>query len=202
MPKSFNDLPAAVQIAIFVLVAVLLAGAVFYFYDLPLKEKRDSLRREIARVTAENKANQIFELQRREYLTRIAQLGRQLEVLRSIVPEDQATDDFMRRVFEDGRATDVGIRTFIPQAMVPKDIYTEMPFNVRLDGTYFALLAFFDRLAHEDRIVSVSGLSLGSPQGGGMGSFKILPSETVGATCVLTTYFSKVPTAPPPTPKR
>jgi len=202
MPKSFNDLPAAVQIAIFVLVAVLLAGAVFYFYDLPLKEKRDSLRREIARVTAENKANQIFELQRREYLTRIAQLGRQLEVLRSIVPEDQATDDFMRRVFEDGRATDVGIRTFIPQAMVPKDIYTEMPFNVRLDGTYFALLAFFDRLAHEDRIVSVSGLALGSPQGGGMGSFKILPSETVGATCVLTTYFSKVPTAPPPTPKR
>jgi len=105
-------------------------------------------------------------------------------------------------VFEDGRATDVGIRTFIPQAMVPKDIYTEMPFNVRLDGTYFALLAFFDRLAHEDRIVSVSGLALGSPQGGGMGSFKILPSETVGATCVLTTYFSKVPTAPPPTPKR
>jgi len=202
MPKSFNDLPAAVQIAIFVLVAVLLAGAVFYFYDLPLKEKRDSLRREIARVTAENKANQIFELQRREYLTRIAQLGRQLEVLRSIVPEDQATDDFMRRVFEDGRATDVGIRTFIPAAMVPKDIYTEMPFNVRLDGTYFALLAFFDRLAHEDRIVSVSGLALGSPQGGGMGSFKILPSETVGATCVLTTYFSKVPTAPPPTPKR
>jgi len=202
MPKNFNDLPAAVQVAIFVLVAVLLGGAVFYFYDLPLQEKRDGLRREVSRITAENKLNQVFEVERKQYLSRIAQLERQLEVLRAIVPEEQATDDFMKRVFEDGRATDVNIRTFIPQAMVPKDIYTEMPFNVRLDGTYFGLLAFFDRLAHENRIVSVSGLSLATPEGGGMGSFKVHPGETLGANCVLTTYFSRVSTPAPSTPKK
>jgi len=202
MPKSFNDLPAAVQIAILVLIPVLLGGAVFYFYVLPLKEKRDSLRKEVDRLTAENKLNQIFEQERTQYLNRIAQLEKQLDMLRSIVPEEQATDDFMRMVFEDGRATEVNIRTFIPQALAPKDIYTEMPFNLRLDGTYHELLAFFDRLAHEQRIVSVSGLSLGSPQGGGMGAFKLHPNETVGASCVLTTYFSRVSTAAPSTPKK
>jgi len=202
MPKSFNDLPAAVQIAIFVLIAVLLGGAVFYFYVLPLKEKRDSLRIEVNRLTAENKLNQIFELERTQYLNRIAQLEKQLDSLRSIVPEEQATDDFMRMVFEDGRATAVNIRTFVPQALVPKDIYTEMPFSLRLDGTYYELLTFFDRLAHEQRIVSVSGLSLGAPEGGGMGAFKIHPGETVGANCLLTTYFSRVSTAAPPTPKK
>jgi Tfp pilus assembly protein PilO len=202
MPKSFNELPATVQIAIFVLVAVLLGGAVFYFYVLPLEQKRDSLRKEVGRLTAENKRNRIFELERTQYLNRIAQLEKQLDMLRSIVPEEQATDDFMRMVFEDGRATDVNIRTFIPQPMVPKDIYTEMSFNLRLDGTYYGLLAFFDRLAHEQRIVSVSGLSLGSPEGGGMGAFKLHPSETVGANCLLTTYFSQVSTAVPSTPKK
>ena len=202
MPKSFNDLPAAVQIAIFVLIAVLLGGAVFYFYVLPLKEKRDSLRIEVNRLTAENKLNQIFELERTQYLNRIAQLEKQLAMLRSIVPEEQATDDFMRMVFEDGRATAVNIRTFVPQALVPKDIYTEMPFSLRLDGTYYELLTFFDRLAHEQRIVSVSGLSLGAPEGGGMGAFKIHPGETVGANCLLTTYFSRVSTAAPSTPKK
>jgi type IV pilus assembly protein PilO len=202
MPKSFNDLPAAVQIAIFVLIAVLLGGAVFYFYVLPLKEKRDSLRIEVDRLTAENKLNQIFELERTQYLNRIAQLEKQLDSLRSIVPEEQATDDFMRMVFEDGRATAVNIRTFIPQALAPKDIYTEMPFSLRLDGTYYELLTFFDRLAHEQRIVSVSGLSLGAPEGGGMGAFKTHPGETVGANCLLTTYFSGVSTAAPSTPKK
>jgi len=202
MPKSFNDLPAAVQIAIFVLVAVLLGGAAFYFWVLPLQQKRDSLRKEVDRITAENKANQIFELERTQYLNRIKELERQLEVLRSIVPEEQATDDFMKLVYEEGRTTQVNIRSFIPQAMTPKDIYTEMPFNLRLDGTYFGLLAFFDRLAHEQRIVNVSGLSLGSPEGGGMGTFKLHPGETVGANCVLTTYFSRVSTAAPAAPKK
>ena len=202
MPKSFNDLPAAVQIAIFVLSAVLAGGAVFYFYVLPLKEQRDSARNEVDRLTAENKLNQIFEQQRKQYLNRIAQLEKQLDTLRSIVPEEQATDDFMRMVFEDGRASEVNIRTFVPQALEPKDIYTEMPFSLRLDGTYFGLLGFFARLANEQRIVSVSGLSLGPPEGGGMGAFKLHPGETVGANCVLTTYFSRVSTAAPSTPKR
>ena len=202
MPKSFNDLPAAVQIAIIVLIVVLLGGAVSYFYVLPLKDKRDSLRKEVDRLTAENKLNQIFERERTQYLNRIAQLEKQLAMLRSIVPEEQATDDFMRMVFEDGRATEVNIRTFVPQAVAPKDIYTEMPFKLRLDGTYYGLLAFFNRLAHEQRIVSVSGLSLGSPEGGGMGAFKLHPGETVGANCVLTTYFSRVSTAAPTTPKK
>jgi len=202
MPKKFNDLPAAVQIAIFALIAVFLAGAVFYFYVLPLKEQRDSLRNEVSALTSENKLNLIFEQQRRQYQNRIAQLGKQLDELRLIVPEEQATDDFMRTVFEDGRATDVNVRTFTPQAMAVKDIYTEMPFSLRLDGTYYALLSFFDRLAHEKRIVSVSGLSLGPPEGGGMGAFKIHPGETVGANCLLTTYFSRVSTAAPSTAKK
>jgi hypothetical protein len=95
----------------------------------------------------------------------------------------------------------VNIRIFIPQALAPKDIYTEMPFSLRLDGTYYGLLGFFDHLAHEQRIVSVSGLSLGSPEGGGMGAFKVYPGETVGASCVLTTYFTGVST-PAPAPAR
>jgi type IV pilus assembly protein PilO len=201
MPKSFNDLPVPVQIAVLVLTAVVLAGGVFYFYDLPLKEKRDNLRQEVGRLSAENKRNQVFERERTEHLKQIAQLEKQLDTLRLIVPEEQATDDFLKTVFADGKATEVNIRTFIPQPLKAKDIYTEMPFSLRLDGTYYGLLSFFDRLAHEPRIVSVSGLSLGSPGGGGMGAFKVHADETVGANCVLTTYFSRVSNPPPSRPK-
>jgi type IV pilus assembly protein PilO len=202
MPKNFNDLSAPVQIAVFVLIAMVLAGSIFWVYDLPLKERRDRLQARVDQLKAENRANQIFELQRADYLKRIAQLEKQLETLRAIVPEEQATDDFLRTVFADGRATEVNIRTFIAQPLAPKDIYTEMPFNLRLDGTYYGLLGFFDRLAREPRIVSVSGLTLGTPEGGGMGSFKLHNGETVGANCVLTTYFSGTAPAAPPTARK
>jgi type IV pilus assembly protein PilO len=202
MPKSFNDLPVPVQVAVFFLIAVLLAGALFYVYVFPLKAKREGLQKEVDSLKAENQRNQVFERERREYLIRIAQLEKQLDALRSIVPDEQATDDFIRMVFEGGRANQVNIRTFIPQTLVENEIYTEMPINLRMDGTYYGLLSFFSLLAHEQRIISVSGLSLGPLQGGGMGAFKIHAGETVGANCVLTTYFNRFRTAAPPAPTR
>jgi len=202
MPKTFGELPATVQGGVYASIAVALAGAIFYFLVLPVKETRDTLEAKIEKLKVENLHNQSIERERTEYLRRIAELEKQLETVRSIVPEEQHTDDFLRTVFADAKAVDVNIRTFIPQTPVHKDIYTEIPFNLRLDGTYYSLLAFFDRLAHEQRIVSVSGLSLGSPAGGGMGAFKVGTGETVGANCVLTSYFSAASNTAPAAPLR
>ncbi len=200
MAKSFNDIPAAGQAAIFIAGSVILAGVVFYLYVLPLKDQRDKLQAQVDKIHADNVRNRAFEQERTEYLNRIAQLQKQLETLRSIVPDEQATDVFMRMVFENGAASAINIRTFIPQALVTHDMYMEMPFNMRLDGTYYSLVNFFDRLAHEQRIVSVFGLSLGTPEGGGMGQYSIRPDETVGANCVVSTYFNR-PQPPPGGPK-
>jgi type IV pilus assembly protein PilO len=200
MAKSFNDLPIPAQAAIFIVGAIVLAGVVFWLYVLPLKAQRDNLQTQVTQLHAENLRNRAFEQERTEYLNRIAQLQKQLETLRSIVPDEQATDAFMKMVFEDGGASNINIRTFIPQALVTHDMYMEMPFNLRLDGTYYSLLSFFDRLAHEQRIVSVTGLNLGTPEGGGMGSYTVAPSETVGANCIVSTYFNR-PQPPPGPPK-
>ncbi|MDR3676687.1 MAG: type 4a pilus biogenesis protein PilO [Acidobacteriota bacterium] len=203
MAKSFNDIPAPIQGAILVTVAVALAGGTFWYCVLPLSDQKDGLDREVKKLKAENDKNEAFKQQQTEYLNRIKQLESQLETLRSIVPDEQATDEFMKTVFADGAGTSTQIRTLIPKPAVVKDFYVEMPFVVRLDGTYYSLLSFFERLAREQRIMSVSGLSLGTPEGGGMGAYKVATTETVGANCVLTTYYNKPLTAAaPPPPKK
>lgn len=202
MAKTFNDLPASIQGIILIGVGVVLAGALFWYYVLPLNDQRDGLQKEVARLKAENDRNEAFRQQQTEYLNRIKQLESQLDTLRSIVPDDQATDEFMKAVFADGAGTNTQIRTLIPKPSVVKDFYVETPFSVRLDGTYYNLLRFFDRLAHEQRIMSVSGLSLGTPEGGGMGAYKVTANETVGANCLLTTYFNKPLAAAAPPPKK
>lgn len=202
MAKSFNDIPAPIQGAILAAVAVVLAAATFWYFVLPLNDQRDNLQRDVARLKMDNDKDEAFRQQQTEYLNRIEQLQSQLVTLQSIVPDDQATDEFMRTVFADGAATSTGIRTFLPKPAVVKDYYVETPYSVHLDGTYYDLLNFFDRLAHEQRIMSVSGLSLSAPEGGGMGAYKISPNETVGANCVLTTYYNKPLSAAPPPKKK
>jgi type IV pilus assembly protein PilO len=203
MAKSFSDFPGPIQGAILVALALVLAGATFWYFVLPLSDQRDALQREVTQLKAENDRNEAFRQQQTEYLNRIKQLEGQLETLRSIVPDEQATDEFLRTVFNDGTNTGIHIRTFVPRSPAVKDFYVEIPFSVRLDGTYYNLLSFFDRLAHEQRITSVSDLSLGTPEGGGMGNYKVASTETVGANCVLTTYYNKplTPVAPPSTRK-
>lgn len=202
MAKSFSELPASIQGLTLAAVAAALAGLLFYFYVWPLSGENDKLQIEVKRLKAENDKNEAFRQQQAEYLNRLKQLQGQLETLRSIVPDEQATDEFMRTIFADGTATGAEVRTFIPGVPVAKENFMEMPFTVRLDGTYYNLLNFFDRLAHEERIMSVSGLSLGSPEGGGMGAYKVSSNETVGANCVLTTYYNKPLNAAPLPPKK
>ena len=202
MAKSFNDIPAPIQGVILAVIPLVLAAGAFWYYVLPLNEQRATLQKDVARLKADNDRDEAFRQQQTEYLNRIEQLQSQLVTLQSIVPDEQATDEFMRTVFADGVATSTGIRTFVPKPAVVKDYYIETPYTVRLDGTYYNLLNFFDRLAHEQRIMSVSGLSLGTPEGGGMGNYKVSPNETVGANCTLTTYYNKPLSAAPPPKKK
>ena len=71
---------------------------------MPLNDQRDSLQKEVARLKAENDRNEAFRQQQTEYLNRIKQLESQLETLRSIVPDEQATDEFMRTCLQTARA--------------------------------------------------------------------------------------------------
>ena len=64
----------------------------FWYFVLPLNDKRESLDKEVTLLKAENDRNEAFRQQQTEYLNRIKQLESQLETLRSIVPDEQATD--------------------------------------------------------------------------------------------------------------
>lgn len=202
MAKGFNDLPIAAQMFILIVLVLGLGGTAFYFFVWPLSAKIDVLKTDVAKLKAENDRNEAFRREQTEYLNRITQLEKQLDTLRSIVPDEPATDEFIKLIFNSGRATGVNIRTFIAEPLVQRELFVEMPFKIRIDGTYYSLLAFYDRLAHQQRIVSVSGLSLGDPKGGGMGNYGVAPSETVGANCSVVTYFNRASSGAPAAPAK
>ncbi len=191
MASKFSDVSAGFQSTLLAALVLLLAGAVFWYLVRPLSAKVSGIKKEVESLRAQNISNKVFEAQRADYLQRIAQSEKQLEVSRSTVPDGPTVNDFVKMVHDAEVSTAVHLRTFVAQPLVAQDLYTEMPFKVRLDGTYYALLNFFSRLVQGQRIVSVTSLSLGAPSGGGLGKYTVEPGETVGANCVLTTYFNQ-----------
>ena len=88
----------------------------------------------------------------------LASLKQQLEIERKIVPDEKEVPGFIKMM--DAEAMKAGHRTapLYRQAGRAKDFYTEVPFEIELDGPYYSMLNFFDQVGKLERIVNVSGL--------------------------------------------
>jgi len=64
----------------------------------------------------------------------------QLDTLKTIVPEEKETDEFIRLIQGAAGASNVQIRRLTALAIVPREFHYEMPFEVQADGPYFNLL--------------------------------------------------------------
>lgn len=202
MAKSFKDFPSGVQTLILVLIAVLVVGGLSYYEVYPLFGQKAQKEQQLAALKKDNEANRAFEQKLADYQARIKALTQQLETVRSIVPDEPSMDSYMKLMFNDSTKAGIHVRTFLPQPEVPQKYYVELPVRIRIDGTYWNMVDFFDRLAREQRIVSVTSIDLGPPAGGGMGAYPIVPGETVGANCVVTTYYNRPLSAPPAAPPK
>jgi Tfp pilus assembly protein PilO len=96
----------------------------------------------------------------------------------------------------DGEAQKAGVelRRYLAKDTKSQQYYTEVPFDMELDGRYYATLNFFDRVSKLERIVNISNLMLSTtknPSGAkAKHTYQYAPNESVVATFTATTYFS------------
>jgi Tfp pilus assembly protein PilO len=196
--KKFSELTKAQQAVLVAVLPALAAALLFYDFVRPLQQNVAELRAQLHTLQVQNMRGRVLEAHRAELLKHISEAQSELQQLRQIVPDETADDQFIKTVYRNAALSAVHIRSLVAGTSQQKEYFTAMPFQLRADGTYYRLLDFFGRLADSQRIVDVSGLLLGHAEGGGgKGSYKIDPNETVVADCVLTTYF-KNPQGPAP----
>jgi Tfp pilus assembly protein PilO len=116
-------------------------------------------------------------------------LNKQLDTLKTIVPEEKETDEFIRLVQGAASASTVQLRRLTSMAVVSREYHYEMPFEVQADGPYFNILDFFTRLGRLSRIINVGDLTFVDPGKGP--KYPIRPGTTVSGVFTATTYFTK-----------
>ncbi len=198
--EQFNDIPPIAQVGIFAAIAALVAGGLIYQFVIPKMKELALEVAKLATLRAENEKGRVVEKQLAEYDNRIRQLRRTLQTLRKMVPDEDSQGAFMRDMIRAGASTGINIRSIVSKPQVQREFHFEAPYDLALDGTFYGLRTFMDALARQTRLVNVSALSLSGIKGGaagaGRGRFTYRASETVGATCTVTTYFNR----PPPRP--
>jgi type IV pilus assembly protein PilO len=195
MANPFRDMSVVMQVLVGVAIAVALVLIGVYLPLSPVAQARTDLDKAVQdRTTLTQEVTQLQVYQQRygELKQQMDALSKQLETLKTIVPEDKDTDEFIRLLQGAASASNVQIRRLTAQAIVSKEYHYEMPFEVQADGPYFNILDFFGRLSRLSRIINVGDLTFSDPDTAKGGTkYPVRPGTTVSAVFTATTFFTK-----------
>jgi len=200
MAISFKEFPWYIQALVFVALSILLIAAGLYVPGLPVSTARAELQALHDRDTKLNQevsALQVYERRYAEFQQEMAALNKQLDTLKTIVPEEKETDEFMRLLEGAAAASGVQVRKLVAQTVVSRDYHYEMAFQVQVDGPYYAVVDFFSRLSRLSRIINVGDLRFDG-LGDGKSAYPVRPNTTISGTCTVTTFCTMSTPATPP----
>lgn len=202
MANPFRDMSVIMQALLAVAIAVVLVLIGVYVPLSPVARERDQVDQAVQQRTKLNQEVtqlQVYKQRYGELKQQMDALTKQLDTLKTIVPEEKETDEFIRLVQGAAAASNVQIRRMTAQAVVPKEYHYEMPFELQADGPYFNLLDFFGRLSRLSRIINVGDLSFDDPDKSKGTKYPLRPGTTVSGVFTVTTFFTKPADQPTPT---
>ncbi|HEY2498777.1 MAG TPA: type 4a pilus biogenesis protein PilO [Candidatus Angelobacter sp.] len=187
----------ATRAGILFLAAAMVGAAYYYIYFNPMYQANQQLDAKIKDKKDENERLKTFEPKLLEVNRNMAILQQQLEIQKRIVPEDKDADQFIKLLHDTAATSGIEIRRYTAMPVTNKEFYSEVPFAIDIDGPYYSVLNFFQRVAELERIVNVSNMQMGNTKSGGAAKVKTgysyAPGETVLASCTATTFFSHEP---------
>jgi type IV pilus assembly protein PilO len=191
---NFGEMSGIKQWAVVVGGAALITAGLYFTM---FKTQRDQNTAAQAALDTKRKENAELESYRpklAEIERQLASLKQQLDIERRIVPDEKEVDGFMRMLDAEASKAGIEIRRYTSQPVAQKEFYSEVPFEMELDGPYYSMLGFFDRVGKLERIVNVSSLLVSTtrkPQDAkAKKTYQYAPNESIVATCKATTYFS------------
>jgi type IV pilus assembly protein PilO len=194
MANPLRDMSVIMQALVALAITVVLVVAGVYIPFSPVAQERDEVDkavRERAQLNQEVTQLQVYRQRYSELKSQMDALNKQLETLKTIVPEEKEADEFIRLVQGAASASSVQLRRVTALAVVSKEYHYEMPFELQADGPYFNVLEFFSRLSRLSRIINVGDLNFADPAKAAGTKYPIRPGTTVSGTFTATTFFTK-----------
>jgi type IV pilus assembly protein PilO len=194
MANPLKDMSVIMQALVALAITVVLVVAGVYIPFSPVAQERDEVDKAVrqrAQLNQEVTQLQVYRQRYSELKSQMDALNKQLETLKTIVPEEKEADEFIRLVQGAASASSVQLRRVTALAVVSKEYHYEMPFELQADGPYFNILEFFSRLSRLSRIINVGDLNFVDPTKGTQAKYPIRPGTTVSGVFTATTFFTK-----------
>jgi len=199
---NFSELSGLKQWALLLAVAALVTGGLHYTIFNSQRQANAVAQQNLEAKQRENTELESYRPKLAEIERQLASLKQQLDIEQRIVPDEKDVDGFMKMLDAEALKAGVELRRYTAEAVSSRDFYSEVPFEIELDGPYYSMLNFFDKVGKLERIVNISNLMVATTKKPGEAkvrhTYQYAGNESVVATCKATTFFSH-DVAPPVT---
>jgi type IV pilus assembly protein PilO len=200
---GFSEMPKSAQMGIILVVCGILFGCGWVFMVKPAKDTNDQAQLAVNQLQDENKKLREYQPKLDELNRQMASLQQQLAIQQKIVPDQKEADKFLHVMQDTAQSAGVEVRRYTAGNVNTKEFYTEVPFEIDIDGQFYAILNFFERGQKLERIINIGNMKVSTtakPSDAKVKkAFKYSPSESVVSSFTATTFFSHdapAPTAP------
>ena len=199
---KFSEMSGAMRLLVLIVVGALLSAVGYYMLLNPKIQFNADLKTKIADKNRENDMLRPYESRLVQLTRDMAILEQQIEREKKVVPEDKDADQFIRLLHDTAATAGIEIRRYTAMPVANHEFYSDVPFAIDIDGPYYSVLNFFQRVSELERIVNIDNLQMTNTKTTSAAKVKstypYAQGETVVASCTATTFFSHEPTPAAP----
>ena len=197
---NFSELSGIKQWGVVILGGAVVTAALYFTVFKGQVDKNAAAQHALEDKIRENNELESYRPKLKQIEQQLAELKQQLEIEQRIVPDEKQIDGFMTMMDSEATHAGVELRRFTSTDVKSQQYYSEVPFDMELDGPYYSTLNFFDRVSKLERIINISNLMISTTKNPGAAkakhTYQYAPNESVIASFTATTYFSHDLTPP------
>ena len=175
-------LPWYLRLVVFVAVAGVMYAAFWYFVTRGTRTETKTMQDEIALLLPRNAQAQIASQRLNEFRAIYKAREEEYSELKALLPEQRELTMVLQGIQDRAKNNGLVLARFNPKEDLQQDNYSGKKIEVSVVSTFAGLRAFFEQLAHYQRIVSVTNFDLKQLD-------KQSPTKTVDARFDLTAYY-------------
>ena len=194
---KLQALPWYLRLVAFGAVAAVVYLGFWYFVTKGTRAETATMQVEIASLKTRNAQAQIASQRLSEVKARYNGMEEEYAELKALLPEQRELTMVLQGIQDRVRTNNLILTRFLPKEDVQQDNYSGTKIEVSVVSGFAGLRAFFDQLAHYQRIVSITNFELKQLD-------KQSITKTVDAKFELTAYYvsnERLQTTPAVTPK-
>jgi Tfp pilus assembly protein PilO len=175
-------LPWYLRLVIFVAIAGSMYAGFCYFVTRATRTETKTMQDEIATLLPRNAQAQIASQRLNEFRAIYKAREEEYAELKALLPEQRELTKVLQGIQDRAHTNGLVLARFNPKEDVQQENYSGKKIEVGVISSFAGLRAFFEQLAHYQRIVSVTNFELKQLE-------KQSPTKTIDARFDLTAYY-------------